>query len=201
MNRAVQQLYYLLPARLRSVAASLRGYYLRRWRYGPDTEGLVEEALQREHWTAEQWRCWQADRLAHILHRAATHVPYYRSHWEARRRRGDRASWEQLENWPVLEKEPLRQNPRSFLADDCNPQKMFLERTSGTTGTPLSVWQSREMLRAWYALYEARSHRWYGVSRRDRWAILGGQGDEQGQGWCGGDTGWIVVGEPADMVE
>src|SRR5262249_43089394 len=30
-------------------------------------------------------------------------------------------------------------------------------------------------VRAWYALMEARWRRWYGVSRHDRWAILGGQ--------------------------
>ena len=30
-------------------------------------------------------------------------------------------------------------------------------------------------MRAWYALFEARWRGWYGVSRRDRWAILGGQ--------------------------
>src|SRR5262245_52554478 len=27
----------------------------------------------------------------------------------------------------------------------------------------------------WYALFEARGRRWYGISREDRWAILGGQ--------------------------
>src|SRR5690606_27757040 len=35
--------------------------------------------------------------------------------------------------------------------------------------------KSREALRQWYALYEARLRRWYGVSVRERWAIFGGQ--------------------------
>ena len=52
---------------------------------------------------------------------------------------------------------------------------MFCEHTSGTTGTPLTLWQSRETVRQWYALFEARWRRWYGLSRNDRWAILGGQ--------------------------
>jgi phenylacetate-CoA ligase len=37
------------------------------------------------------------------------------------------------------------------------------------------LWWSRETVRAWYALFEARWRRWYGVTRHDRWAILGGQ--------------------------
>jgi phenylacetate-CoA ligase len=109
------------------------------------------------------------------LHRAATHVPYYREQWAARRRQGNRASWEYLENWPILEKESLRQNPTAFVADDCAIRHMFHEHTSGTTGKPLDLWWSRKTVRAWYALFEARCRRWYGISRQDRWAILGGQ--------------------------
>jgi phenylacetate-CoA ligase len=52
---------------------------------------------------------------------------------------------------------------------------MFHEHTSGTSGTPLSLWWSRDSVRNWYALFEARCRRWHGVSRHDRWAILGGQ--------------------------
>src|SRR5262249_50417099 len=42
-------------------------------------------------------------------------------------------------------------------------------------GKPLDVWWTRKTVRAWYALFEARCRLWYGVSRQDRWAILGGQ--------------------------
>lgn len=174
MNRLLP-LYHRLPPPARNLAATLRGYYLRSWRYGPETERLVEEALEREQWSPEQWKRWQEERLAYVLHRAATQVPYYREQWNRRRRQGDRASWEVLENWPILEKEPLRANPRAFVADDCDIHRMFHEHTSGTTGTPLDLWWSRETVRAWYALFEARWRRWYGVSRHDRWAILGGQ--------------------------
>ena len=105
MTDTLLKAYHGLPAPLRSVAASLRGLYLSYWRYGSETERLVEEALDRESWTPGQWKAWHEERLAHVLHRAATRVPYYREQWAARRRRGDRASWEYLENWPILEKE------------------------------------------------------------------------------------------------
>jgi phenylacetate-CoA ligase len=52
---------------------------------------------------------------------------------------------------------------------------MLHEHTSGTTGTPLDLWSKRETVRTWYALCEARWRWWYGVSRHDRWAIVGGQ--------------------------
>jgi phenylacetate-CoA ligase len=169
-------LYHHLPAGpARSLAATLRGTYLRAWRYGPETERLVGEALAREGWRPEQWQSWQEERLARLLHRAATRVPYYREQWAARRQRGDRAAWDLLANWPVLPKRAVREHPDAFLAEDRRPWSMFVEHTSGTTGSPLQLRWSLSTVRQWYALFEARCRRWHGVSRSTRWAILGGQ--------------------------
>lgn len=175
MPSALLRRYHELPPSLRSVAATLRGGYLRAWRYGPGADRACEAVLARDGWSADRWRAWQEERLALVLHRARTRVPHYRAHWDARRRRGDRASPELLANWPVLEKAALRRDPAAFVADDRDPRRMFREHTSGTTGASLDVWLSRATLREWYALYEARARRWHGASRHDRWAIVGGQ--------------------------
>jgi phenylacetate-CoA ligase len=175
MRGLALRLYHRLPASARSVVATAEGYYLRWWRYGPMSERLMQEAIERERWTAEQWSAWQGERLATILERAATRVPFYREQWAARRRQGDRASWELLLNWPVLEKETLRRQPKAFVADDCSPRRMFHLRTSGTTGTPLELWRSHESVRGVYGIGLARTRGWHGVSLRDRRAMLGGQ--------------------------
>lgn len=175
MSDSLMRMYYRLPNPARTVVASAAGWYLRQWRYGSGTEALVVQALERDRWPAARWRSYQQERLSFVLSRAATRVPYYREYWAKRRRAGERASWEYLENWPILSKDRVRDNPRAFLADDCNPRRMFAEHTSGTTGKPISLWWSRDTVRQWYALSEARSRRWYGISRKDRWAILGGR--------------------------
>src|SRR5438128_9129408 len=69
----------------------------------------------------------------------------------------------------------MRENPARFISDDCDPRRMFRENTSGTSGKPLTLWWSKKTVRAWYALFQARARLWYGVSRKDRWASLGGQ--------------------------
>ncbi len=175
MSDAALWLYHRLPAPARSAAASLRGYYLRRWRYGPETDRLIAEALDREHWTAAQWSRFGEERLVYVLQRAATRVPYYRALWQARRRVGDRSSWEDLANWPLLEKEAVRAQPEAFLADGCRPRRMWRVHTSGTTGTSVTIWRSRETERGLYALAAARRRHWYGLSRGDRCALIGGQ--------------------------
>jgi phenylacetate-coenzyme A ligase PaaK-like adenylate-forming protein len=169
------RLFHRLPSPARSVVASLWGRRLIAWRYGAETDRLVAEAIDREHWSEAQWQSFRAERLARLLDRAARRVPYYRELWAARRRGGDRRSPECLDNWPILEKEPLRSNPAAFVADDCDTAAMFHEHTSGTSGTSIDLWWSRDTVRQWYALFESRARRWYGVTRQSRWAIFGGQ--------------------------
>ena len=168
-------IYHNLPYPLRVLGASLKGYQLHWWRYGTETEDLVEAALERDYWPQKRWEEWQKERLGYILNKVATEVPYYRDQWRKRRTQGDTASWMLLENWPVLKKEDVRKEPKKFICDSSKRKRMYLEHTSGSTGTPLSLWQSKETLRKSYAIYEARVRRWHGVSFKDRWGILGGQ--------------------------
>lgn len=168
-------LYHRLPYTLKVMAASLQGLRLRKRRYGPETERLVQEALERETWTGGQWVQWQQEVLTRLLDYAAKFIPYYREYWDKRRRGGDRASYVYLENWPVLKKESLRKSPRAFLAEGVNPKRLWEEHTSGSSGSPLTLWRDLKTERQWYALYEARVRRWYGFSYHDPWAILGGQ--------------------------
>jgi phenylacetate-CoA ligase len=175
MRDQVLALYHRLPAPARSAAATLRGLYLHLWRYGPESDRLARQTLEHDTWSLDQWRLWREEALGRVLHRAATRVPYYRDLWEKRRRHGDRASHELLENWPVLEKDVLRNNARAFVADDCNIRRMFREQTSGTTGKPLEIWRTRKTVEALYAITGARTDRWHGIPRDARWARLGGQ--------------------------
>lgn len=175
MNSRLLALYHRLPAPARSAVATLRGWYLNRWRYGAESEHLIQEALERDSWTAAQWNKWRDERIAYVLHRAATRVPYYREYWQERRRKGDHASWEVLDNWPILEKDEVRVNPRAFVADDCDVRRMFHEQTSGTTGKPIDIWRTRSTVATLHAIADARTCGWDGIQAGVRWARLGGQ--------------------------
>ena len=127
----LKDIYWGLPGALQSVAASFRGRQLQSRRYGAETEELVSAALERDSWSEERWKAWQEERLARLLHHAATKVPYYRDHWAERRRRGDKASPEILQNWPLLGKQQLREKPEAFVADSADVRRMFDSETSG----------------------------------------------------------------------
>jgi phenylacetate-CoA ligase len=167
-------IYHALPPFARQLAASAHGFQLRHWRYGPETDSLAVEARRREKWTAAQWQEWQQAKLSQVLERARVSVPYYRREWQKSNGGGLRSD-QPLQNWPILSKEKIRCDPRAFIADDASGDRLRMEHTSGTTGTPLQLGHTRATARHWYALTEARWRGWYGVSRQDRWGILGGQ--------------------------
>jgi phenylacetate-CoA ligase len=160
--------YRRLPVPARSAAATVQGARLRWWRYGGASDALVAAALERDTWPAARWQEWGAQRLAAVLARAAVAVPAHRRRWEARL--GDPGV---LADWPVLGKDEVRRDPHGFVVDGGG--RRYRDRTSGTTGTPITTFASRPSLQAWFALHEARTRRWHGVSRHDRWALLGGQ--------------------------
>jgi phenylacetate-CoA ligase len=175
MNPRLKAIYDRLPAPLQNLAASRHGRRLFRLRYGPDTDQRVAEALARESFTPLQWAEWRKPRLAALLKRAAERVPFYREQWAARRAAGDTAPVEELANWPVLPKAAVRRTPEAFLADDVDRRRLTAATTTGTSGAPTRLWRSRRAERAWYALFEARWRRWIGLTRFDRWAIIGGK--------------------------
>lgn len=168
----IPTLYGGLPYALKVLAASLKGHSLQRWRYGAETDGLVAEALRRETWPLRRWSEWHRQRLDRLVEVAARSVPFYRTHVGGSEH--GQGSAPTYEDFPVLQKEILRENPESFLVESRASRDLFLTHTSGSTGTPLRLWVSRSSLRAWYALFEARWRRWNGCSRHDRWAIIGG---------------------------
>jgi phenylacetate-CoA ligase len=175
MRPILLKAYHRLPPFARHVVASARGYQLRRWRYGAETDALARAARQRETWSAGRWQEWQDEKLLALLKRAVESVPFYREKWEELRAKDASRSVLVLKDWPVLSKEELRRNPTAFVAGDVSKRRLRVEHTSGTTGTPLQLWQSQQTAKAWYALMEARWRGWYGLSRADCWAILGGQ--------------------------
>lgn len=168
-------LYHAMPYPFKCIAASLKGYQLKRWRYGAETEELVQAALERETWSPQRWESWRSERLAYILYRARKLVPYYRDYWDKQERNGKRRAWQYLENWPILMKETVRNNPKAFIADDSRHKRLFVDHTGGTTGKPTLIYESRNSIMRWYALFDARIRRWYGATYEEKWGMFGGQ--------------------------
>jgi phenylacetate-CoA ligase len=100
-----------------------------------------------EYWSGQRMRTYQTRKLAQMLCHCATQVPYYRALFPRLDIQPDMISpdnaFELLARVPVLDKDSLREAPDQFRAD--NASRFFPKAitTSGTTGTPLTVYWDR----------------------------------------------------------
>jgi len=170
----LSRLYARAPGGVKDIFASAYGYRVRRLRYGGSFGRQLAGFRERDAWSRDQLAAWQNARLQDLLRHAVANVPYYRRlHEKGGFPIEDVRTVEDLPALPILDKETIRRDPDAFLAAD--PESLHALYTSGTTGTPLKLYRSTETIRAWYACFERRAREWSGVSRDDRYAMLGGQ--------------------------
>jgi len=157
-----ENIYAKSPILLQNLFVSIRGW---EYRYRRSNDRAIREylnfLLQSQKWSQEQFHEYQTQSLRNILRIAFESVPYYR---EMQRQIGcqpeDFKSPEDIRYLPILEKSTLRGNEQAFLNHSFDLGKCTHGFTSGTTGTPINVYESRESF----------SHRWAFVCRLRTWA-------------------------------
>jgi phenylacetate-CoA ligase len=168
------ELYWRLPVRLQEIGLSLYARRLDRMYYGPGYQEWCEEFRQRQSWPLGKIEAWQAQRLADLVELAATRVPYYRRRWAQVDWRSVRTT-EALSTLPRLAKDEVRQNEEAFLVEGLDPKTLWVEKTSGTTGTVVRVFWPPAMLPKWWALVEVAVRNAAGVGQRVPRAMIGGR--------------------------
>ena len=79
-----------------------------------------------------------------------------------------------LNKLPFLEKEELRQFGKTELLSNTRNKGDFYS-SSGSTGTPTSIYYSREFHQKWSAAFEVRIREWAGVDRFTPRGMIGGR--------------------------
>ncbi len=163
MKKLGEHLPWAVPA-LSNLAATLHGWRLNQQRYGNEYHRCIEEILRRDTWNSEQILRYQEENLQRLIKHAATHVPYYR---EVFRQRGlspdDIKNVSDLQKLPILEKSQVRDNPLRFVDERLDIRRLHMDRTSGTTGIPVTLYKSNESIQRHYAFFEVRCRRIAGL--------------------------------------
>ena len=177
MNPLLQHLYDRSPAALQSLLLSLYSARLGRLRYGTSFQEFRELLEESQWWPREKMREWQLTRLRRILSEAGSHVPYYVELF--RERAFDPARVESLDDLrrlPVLTRDVVKHRARDLTSRAANAGPLNGGHTSGTTGSPLSLYYSTDMIAMNYAVMD-RQYRWAGARLErggDRVAVVRG---------------------------
>lgn len=99
------------------------------------------------YWERKKIEARRDRRVSRIVRYAVRNVPYYRDlfserGWDAR----DVRTVEDLRCLPLLDRKQVRQEPKRFLAE--NAGVTLVQRTSGSTGTPMEVLHDRNSILA-----------------------------------------------------
>ncbi|MCP9496444.1 MAG: hypothetical protein MSG64_18535 [Pyrinomonadaceae bacterium MAG19_C2-C3] len=171
--KRLNTIYARLPVWAQHGAITAYGLYWNRLRFGAGFEDYVAGFKEREQFSAEEWQGWQQEKLRDVLRIAATRVPFYERTWSEAEKRAAQAG--RLSELPLLEKDPLRRDPESFLRRDIKPRQRLVSHTSGSTGTPIASYRTAEEVRLSMALREARMTGWAGVSFKMARATFSGR--------------------------
>jgi len=171
-------IYAHSPVWFQNLGISLYGLSWKKRRFGGVFSHALGEAKNREKFGSGEWKAYQERKLEELLIHSLRTVPYYRSAFKATGL--DEAKIRDLKHGdlgdiPLLEKEAIRSDPGSFVSESSRDTKLYCYYTSGTTGTPVSIFFSARMHQGWSALYEARCRNWAGVNNRERMAMIGGR--------------------------
>jgi phenylacetate-CoA ligase len=173
MNAFIEKVYELSPVFVQHALISAYGYYLNRSRYGGRCDEYAGRLLESQWFEPERLRALTAASLRGALQHAGERVPYYRALFQKIGFDPGRVTGpEDLAKIPVLEKETVRRHPGQFLAEGARGVKAL--STSGTTGTPLTIFCNNDALQRNYAFFR-RVAEWNGVRPGARRAIFGGR--------------------------
>ncbi len=140
MDNFFEKIYMPSPVIFENLFISLYGNNIWRKRYKGDFRAIlleIEETRRLSHVEIEELRLL---RLKNILAYAYSEIEYYRELFD-----GIGFSLESitnlndLERIPPLEKETLKKYPEKFMPHDIKKKTYMVQKTSGSTGTPLEI--------------------------------------------------------------
>src|SRR5688572_12755268 len=119
-------------------------YPLNLWLDGEWAEARYLREYERTQFLSpEAIRALQLERLQRRLHHAYEHCAYYRENWNAvGLHPTDVRRLEDLADFPVLTKADIQAHRDEMVVENLPGDQMFVDQTGGSTGTPISYYQS-----------------------------------------------------------
>jgi phenylacetate-CoA ligase len=152
------------------------GFKLRNERYRIAGEKKLAELIKTQYFSADEMLNYQSAAFVKIARHAINNTAFYKS-WASKNGivAGDIKSIEDLNLFPIIEKAYIRENAQEFRAKPLSGKsKQITLHTSGTTGTPLSVYTDQDSRSEHYAFF-SRLRSWYGLQPVDRRATMFGR--------------------------
>ena len=167
-----ERVYQASPVWIQNLGVSAVGWSIRRQRFGRQFQEVSAEFADRQWQPATALADYQNERLRLLIRHAFDNVPHYRRVMDGLKLRPDDFRTAQdLPKLPVLTRDVFKTDPDSFRARNVSRRSLLRGETSGTTGSPMSVYWDKQVVVV-NAVVEWRQKNWTGLKRGDRISTL-----------------------------
>jgi len=137
----IVNLYNLSPIWVRSLSSTIYGILKNEKENNKLFFKSFNELKDSQWWSIEKLKELQNRRLKYIISYSARHVPYYRRIFaEYGIEPSQIQTLGDLKKLPKLSKEIIRKEAHNLISDEFDITRLRKASTSGTTGTPLTIW-------------------------------------------------------------
>ena len=131
-------LYYNSPIWAQNIMCDVRGYQLRKERFGREFQNKMTEYESRNNWTYDQMCDLRDKKLQKIVKHSYRTVPYYKHIFDEGGINPDSIKClDDIKKIPILTKAEVMSHLEDFLSSDYNKVKLLTDTTSGSTGSSL----------------------------------------------------------------
>ncbi len=177
MKKIIDKIYANSPILFQNILITIYGFYWKNRRFGSVFKKQLTVFKDRETFTNQEWKEYQTAELRKLLIHAFKTVPFYTEKYtKAGFTLTDFEKFElnDLSKLPYLEKEEFRRFGKTTLLASKREKGKFYS-SSGSTGTPISVYFSKKFHQTWNAVYEVRVRNWAGVNYKMARGMIGGR--------------------------
>ncbi len=168
-------IYNNTPIYLQNVFCSIYGAKLFKERYSGKWKEYYNFLCRTQYLNPEEILNNQTIALKNILKHSINFVPYYKKNIDLKPNEIDSIKdIEFISELPIIEKKSIRESYKDFLSQKFNRSSLIRIGTSGTTGTPLTIYIAPDARKLNYAFF-ARSKKWAGIEGFERSITLAGR--------------------------
>lgn len=153
-------IYSTLPYWLQNIAVSLYGYKLKRQRFNDEFYKILDFLNSTQGWSKEQICAYKEEHIFKILEQAYNHCPYYHKKYkDVGLRPYDFKKLEDLQKFPIITKEEIRENWHGMVSDNISKKDLILSHTSGSTNKPLAFYHTKYSIPFYWAIDQRYKNR------------------------------------------
>ena len=162
-----RKIYNRSPIIIQNFMTSVYGYKIHNLRYGGKFQNYYDFLEESQWFATEKLYDLRMTKLKDLLTHAYQQTKYYREIFdEAGFNPRNFTEMTDLKNLPILTKEDIINNCERMVAGNYRDERLIKHFTSGTTGTPMMFYLTKDVYRCNYAHW-MRFREWFGF---ERWA-------------------------------